>query len=122
MCKFDHSLLILRKNFDRDRSMYAICVGLGKFCSQFALFTKKNYAVNKIFTRPPVPPVATNIISASYAVFRVGALCQCLSLIGVKMFGKKEIQICFLLNVEYQELFFIRIWLISPPHCSESFL
>ena len=36
------SLLILRKNFENsDSSMYAICVGLGKFCSQFALFTKQ---------------------------------------------------------------------------------
>ena len=40
--EIDHSLLILRKNFENsDRSMYAICVGLGKFCSQFALFTEK---------------------------------------------------------------------------------
>ena len=36
------NLLILRKNFENsDRSMYAICVGLGKFCSQLALFTEK---------------------------------------------------------------------------------
>ena len=61
MCKFDHSLLILRKNFENsDRSMYAICVGLGKFCSQ------KNYAGNKNFTRQPVAPVATDIMSDFY--------------------------------------------------------
>ena len=32
MCKFDHSLLILRKNFENsDRSMYAISVGWVNF-------------------------------------------------------------------------------------------
>ena len=49
MCKFDHSLLILHKNFENsDCSMYAICGGLGKFCSQFALFTEKFTRSTKI--------------------------------------------------------------------------
>ena len=47
--EIDHSLLILRKNFENsDRSMYAICVGLGKFCSQFVLFTEKFTQSTKI--------------------------------------------------------------------------
>ena len=42
MKKIDHSLLILNKNFENnDCSTYAICVDLGKFCSQLALSTEK---------------------------------------------------------------------------------
>ena len=50
MKKFDHSLLILRKNFENsDRSMYAICVGWVNFvhslrCSLKNLRSQKFYA------------------------------------------------------------------------------
>ena len=72
MCKFDHSLLILHKNFENsDCSMYAICGGLGKFCSQFALFTEKftqstkilrdcrSHRSRQISSLPPTTPTLT---------------------------------------------------------------
>ena len=50
MNKFDHSLLILRKNFENsDRSMYAICVGWVNFVHSLRCLLKNLRSQQKIY-------------------------------------------------------------------------